>query len=131
MKTLLLTTALAALCLSSACASSNRSADTSRAEFPKYDPRVAEAPSIKPVGVAQKSQAMTAAPSEAPPPMKAYAESYDPSGWIGSSTPANGAAIGGGPKAEAITDENPYQTDDQKPQQQEQKQDKELVPSTP
>lgn len=126
MKTLLLTTALAALCLSSACAGSNRSASSGGAEFPKYDSRVAEAPAIKPIGVAQKSQAMTAAPADAPAE-KSYAESFDPSGWNGPSTPPNGAAIGGGPKAEALTDDNPYETDGQKPQQQE----KELTPSTP
>jgi hypothetical protein len=131
MKTLLLTTALSALFLSSACAGSNRSADTGRAEFPKYDPRVAEAPAVKPIGVAQKSQAMTAAPAPEAAPEKSYAEGFDPSGWSGPSTPPNGAAIGGGPASEAITDDNPYGGDDQKTQEQKPQQDKELVPSTP
>lgn len=138
MKTLLLATALGALCLSSACAGSTRTADTGRAEFPKYDARTAEAPSIKPIGVAQKSQAMTAAPEEQTPPMKAYAEGFDPSGWSGPSTPPSG--IGGGPNSAAMTDENPYSTDDDKSQAPEgQNQDKskssdqgkELTPSTP
>lgn len=137
MKTLLLSTALLALGLSSGCAGTNRTVGAS--QFPKYDARTAEARSIKPVGVAQKSQAMTAAPaapSEAPAPVeKSYAERFDPSGWSGPSTPPGGG-IGGGPSTEQQgltepkaeqpknqdlkTDDNPYQTDE-----------KELTPSSP
>jgi hypothetical protein len=139
MKTLLLSTALLALGLSSGCAGTNRTAGSS--EFPKYDARTAEARSIKPVGVAQKSQAMTAAPTEAPAPVeKSYAERFDPSGWSGPSTPPGGG-IGGGPSTgqqggeqqgltepkteqpksqDLKTDDNPYQTDE-----------KELTPSSP
>ncbi|MGZ3417142.1 MAG: hypothetical protein ACXVEF_39970 [Polyangiales bacterium] len=99
MKTLLAITLAA---LASGCASS-RTADTGRPEFPRYDARTGGTATIKPIGIAQQSQPLEVAPA---PPAKAYAETYDPSGWSGVSTPPS--AIGGGP-SEVENPDNPYE----------------------